>query len=1469
MRFIYFNLGEERPARLLIVCHHLVIDGVSWRILLEDLQLACSKLAAAENPRLPTKTTSFQHWAETLKDYSSSEAVLAEADYWLDASRRTAFGLPRDYTDGDNSVGSTQAINVSLSAEETQALLQEVPAVYHTQISDVLLTALALALSKWMGSGRVLIDMEGHGREQVSPRVDVSRTVGWFTSIYPVLLEVGGQGGGVREEQVGEVLKRVKEQLREIPEQGIGYGLLRYMSGNQQVRAELERMPQAEVIFNYLGQVDRVLGESGAFGVAPEFGGSQRSSQGIREHLLEINSMVAAGRLQLSWTYSQHVHRRESIEEIAAQYIKALQQIIHHCQSEGAGGYTPSDFPLAQLMQAQLDRVMAERRGVEDLYRLSPMQQGMLFHSLYAPHSGLYFEQALNRFEGQFDVEGLKYAWEQVIERHEVLRSSYQWEGVSWPVQIVHAEVAGQWMEEDWRELATTAQQERLESFLIADRRSGFDLTRPPLMRLALLRLGDEVWEVVWSFHHILLDGWCMSLLMKEVFGYYEAYTRGEELEIARPRPYRDYIGWLQGQDMEEAEAYWRSRLAGFTSPTPLGIGAQANSLHTSSSTYAEQQTHLSVEATSELEALARQQQVTLNTVVQGAWALLLSRYSQEQDVLFGATVSGRPPQLAGVEEMVGLFINSLPVRVLVREEARLGEWLQQLQAEQSEMRQYEYSPLVEVQGWSEVERGVALFESLLAYENYPVEPMVAGASETVGRVRYEQVWSMERTNYPLTIVVGPGRRLLIKVLYEEERLEGEGIERLLGHIERLLESMTEGAGQRLSELRMMREEEEEQILVEWNRTATEYPRHLCIHQLFERQAALTPDATAVVYQDERLTYSELNGRSNQLAHYLRAQGVVEESLVGLCLERSALMVTALLGILKAGGAYLPLDPAYPPSRLSFMLHDAGASFLLTHHLAAEHLAAPLIQAISLERVRDQLSQHSTANLHQELCSENLAYVIYTSGSTGTPKGVAVTHRGVVRLVHNTNYISIGPDDVLLHLAPLSFDASTFEVWGALLNGARLVVPVAGQLSLAEIGAAIESHQVSTLWLTAGLFHLMVAEQLEELAQVRQVLAGGDVLSARDVRRVVESGGEGVLINGYGPTENTTFSCCHVMRRGGGEFRGGSVPIGRAVSNTRVYVVDEGMAVVPVGVSGELLVGGDGLARGYLHRAEMTAERFIPDPFSEGGGERLYRTGDVVRWGEGGELEFMGRQDEQVKVRGYRVETGEVEAVLQSHAAVRESVVIAQAEGGAGSGAESGAESGAGSGGESGGGKRLIGYVVLEEGLEVSVGELGEYLRERLPEFMVPGEIVELEEMPLSANGKVDRRALVERAAQRGVEGEGYVGPRTPVEEILSNIWAEVLGVKRVGIHDNFFELGGHSLKATQIVSRVRDIFKVHLPLRRLFEEALTVAELAELTEEAKDQIVEAQEPSIVPISRDAYRTNRSSLRIDNNSYGD
>ena len=1411
VRAAFFDRGAGRTGRLLLVVHHLAVDAVSWRILLEDLAAGSRQYQRGEAIALPPRTTSFRHWARRLAEHARSPAVAAELPVWL-AAGVAPLPLPLDHPGGANTEGTAATVLRELDAAATESLLRQVPRVYRMRLDEVLLTALALSLSEWTGPGVWRVDLERHGREAFAAGVDLSRTVGWFTSIFPVELALaGGEGPGA-------ALKAVKEALRRVPGNGQGWGLLRSVAESPEA-ARLRQMPAAEVSFNYLGQLDEALPHGSPLAPAGEPCGPLRSPRAERSHLLEVGASIVNGRLQVDWTYSEALHRPSTVERLADGFVTALRGLIAHCLEPEAGGYTPSDFPLAPLDQETLDRLLGGERGVEDLYPLAPLQQGLLFHTLSQPALGEYVIQFTCRFDRPLDAGRFRHAWEQVVARQPVLRTAFLWQGLTAPLQAVRSAVDLPWLELDWRAVPPGEREERLAAWLEEDRRRGFDLRQAPLLRMTLLRLGDDAWRFVWSLHHLLVDGWSLSLLLKEVFAFYEAPS----LRLPGSRPYRDYIAWLASQDLERAEAFWRGQLAGFATPTPVGVKERGGE-----PSPRELEHVLPAAATADLEALARRHRLTPSTLVLGAWGLLLGRVSGERDVVFGVTVSGRSATLEGFESMVGLFVNTLPVRVLLPASRTALPWLEELQRQQLELQQFEHSPLAAVQRWSDVPAGQELFESAMVFENYPVDAAVYEAAESLGA---REVSSLERTHYPLNLIAVPGSELRLRIGYDGRRFDHVSVLRMMEQLLRLLVALT--PDRRLGEMPWLDPGEAQQLLVEWNDTRSEYPRGSSVPELFAAQAAATPEAAAVVGEGvEEWSYRRLDEASSRLAWHLRSLGVGRGSRVGISMERSPDLVVGLLGILKAGGAYVPLDPDYPDERLGFMLDDiAGteAPVVLVHGQTLGRLAGLTRGLVCLDRDREEIGGRSAAAPPELTSAADLAYLLYTSGSTGRPKGVAVPHRAIVRLVRGTDFAQLGPEDRVAHVSNTSFDAATFEVWGALLNGGALVV-IGREVLLSPdaFAARLRQERVTAMFLTVALFNQVVRAEPAAFQTLRHLLVGGDALDPAAIARALAHGAPERLLNGYGPTESTTFATWHEVA----DLAPGasSVPIGRPLANTTVYVVDPAGEPASLEQVGELYIGGDGLAWGYLNRPELTAERFVPHPWSDGEGERLYRTGDLVRRRGDGAVEFVGRVDHQVKVRGFRVELGEIEAALGGHAAVGEAVVVSRED--------------------QPGEKRLVAYLVPKAETLPAVSEMRAFLKQRLPDYMLPAAFVILDELPLTPNGKVDRRALPAPESLRPDLEQGFVEPRSAVEKVLAAIWATVLKLERVGRDDNFFELGGDSILSIQVVARAEEA-GLRLTIKQLFEHP-TVGELAAvadaLGEHREEPREEAGEVPLTPI---------------------
>ncbi|HEX5748967.1 MAG TPA: amino acid adenylation domain-containing protein [Archangium sp.] len=1045
----------------------------------------------------------------------------------------------------------------------------------------------------------------------------------------------------------------------------------------------------------------------------------------------------------------------------------------------------------------------------------------MWFLDQLQPGSSFYNVPTAVRLEGALDVAALERALHELVRRHEALRTTFHIHQGQ-PVQVISADGSLPLQVEDLRSLPSAEREAEARRRTTAHALRPFDLGRGPVLRALLLRLDEQQHVLVLTLHHIVSDGWSMGVLVREVAALYEAFSQGRPSPLTElPVQYADYSawqrGWLQGEVLEQQLGWWRQQLA----DAPRALELPTDKPRPPVQTYrgATRRIQLPPELSQSIKSLARQEGVTPFMLLLAAFQVLLSRYSGQDDISVGSPIAGR--NRGEVEGLIGFFVNTLVLRTRLSPQRSFRELLARVKETTLGAYAHQELPFEKLVEELQPERDMSrspLFQVLFTVQNAPMSEQ-----SLPGLTMRPLELPGDTAKFDLSLgMMEADQGFLGDLEYNTDLYESSTIQRMLGHLHVLLEGIAAAPERQVRELPLLNDSERRQLLVDWNATRVNYPRESTVPSLFEAQVERSPDSIAVEYQGQTLTYRQLNSRSNQLAHHLRQLGVGPEVRVGLCLERSLELVIAILGVLKAGGTYVPFDPSYPADRLSFMLQDTGVKVILTQSHLANALPARDALFIRLDADWEQVRAHPESNPSSGPSADNTAYIMYTSGSTGRPKGVCVPHRGVVRLVQGSTFIDMGPQEVFLQLAPISFDASTLELWGALLHGAKLVVYPAGTPSLDELGTALVRSGITTLWLTAALFEQMQATQPHALRGVRQLLAGGDVLPVGRVKERLSHGG--LLVNGYGPTENTTFTCCYPMSEV--SQVGHTVSIGTPISNTQVYLLDAWMQPVPAGVAGELYTGGDGLASGYLNRPELTAEKFVPNPFSSEPGGRLYRTGDLARYLPDGRIEFLGRIDNQVKVRGFRIELGEVESVLAQNPQVRETVVVVRED--------------------VPGDKRLVAYVVANDAIP-EASDLRAWMKQRLPEYMVPSAFVVLDTLPLSPNGKVDRKALP--VPEQPAASQEYVAPRNETEERLAALWSEVLRMPRVGIHDNFFELGGHSLLATQVVARIRESFQVELPLRELFD-APTLAGLAMRIDASRGTAL-SRAPALTRVSRE------------------
>ncbi|MDF5713917.1 MAG: amino acid adenylation domain-containing protein, partial [Rhizonema sp. NSF051] len=1092
----------------------------------------------------------------------------------------------------------------------------------------------------------------------------------------------------------------------------------------------------------------------------------------------------------------------------AAPTVAELAQVIIELQQQDLQLSTPPILP----------------RDSNGFLPLSFAQQRLWFLDQFEPSSTLYNIPIALRLVGTLNVGALEQSLALLIARHEALRTNMI--SVSGqPVQMIHSSSDWTLAVVDCKDLARSDLDIATEQLLNWQALQPFDLATGTLVRATLLVLSPTEHILLVCMHHIISDGWSMGVLLQEMSALYNADCTGHVLELAAlPIQYADFAiwqrQWLTGDVLQTQLAYWLKQLA--NAPALLSLPTDRPRPSVQTFCGAHQQFTLSIELSRGLTQLTQQFGVTLFMTLLAGFETLLYRYTGQTDILVGTPIANRNRR--EIEGLIGFFVNTIILRTDLADNPSFSELLERVKSMPLSAYAHQDLPLEMLVEALQPERDLSytpLFQVMFVLQNAPLsiveltELSVSPLQFETHTAKFDLSLSMENTNSGL---VGVWE-------YNTDLFDASTIERMSGHFVTLLEGIVANPVEHIAQLPLLTELEQHQLLVEWNQTQTDYPQDKCIHQLFELQVELTPDAVAVIFEDQQLTYQQLNTQANQLAHYLLSIGVGADVLVGICVERSLEMLVGLLGILKAGGAYVPLDPEYPIERLSFMLSDAQVSVLLTQHHLEQRLPEYTGQLVYLDTNWQSISQSNQDNLITEGQASNLAYVIYTSGSTGTPKGVAVTHQAVSRLVLNTNYIHLTPNERVAQAANVAFDAATFEIWGTLLNGAKLVIISKSVLLVPkEFSVNLSYHEVSVLFLTTALFNQLASLAPQAFSCLKYLLFGGEAVDPSWVQQVLDKGAPQQLLHVYGPTENTTFSSWYLVEHI--PALATTIPIGRPIANTQIYILNKYLQPVPVGVPGELYLGGAGVARGYFNRPDLTLEKFIPNPFGRSSNsERLYKTGDLARYLPDGNIEYIGRIDNQVKIRGFRIELGEIEIVLSQHAQVHSVVVIARQD--------------------PLGDQRLVAYVVPQNDLRPTISSLRQFLQVKLPDYMVPSAIVILESLPLTPNGKIDKSALPSPELSRE-RLDQFVAPRTPIEEILILLWVQVLKVQVVGIHDNFFTLGGHSLLATQLISRIRTHLQVELPLRSLFA-APTVAELAQVIIQLQQQDLQLVIPPILP----------------------
>ncbi|MES9766339.1 non-ribosomal peptide synthetase [Bacillus altitudinis] len=1025
-----------------------------------------------------------------------------------------------------------------------------------------------------------------------------------------------------------------------------------------------------------------------------------------------------------------------------------------------------------------------KRDQVQDMYYLSPMQEGMLFHTLHHQEKGFYVEQMDMNVKGTLRHDLLEKSMNIIVERYDIFRTVFLHEKVKRPVQVVLKNRPFQLDVVDIQDLSESEQLERIDRFKQKDQLRGFDLSKDLLMRASVFQTGPSSYRWIWSYHHILLDGWCFGLVVQELFAIYHALLHDIPYRLEPVKPYKEYIQWLEKQDKQASLEYWTQSLAGFEGQSTFKEQRKQTNEHE----LGEIEWAMSKEETAALSELALQQNATLSSALQSAWSILLSRYQRSNDVLFGTVVSGRPADLAGVDRMVGLFINVIPRRIQLTDQMTFRSLLSETQQQSLAAEPHQYIPIYDIQAKAGQQQ---LIDHIVVFENVPAAKK--DEQESLLGFTVEDMNVYEKSNYDLNLLASPGEQLQLKLAFNQRAFDPAFVHKLKDQLTLLIKGAIKHPDQLVHILTLVTKQEKQRMLEEWNAPELEHDQ-LYLTKWFEHNVRKQPNAVALSAGDHTMTYAELNEQANRLARHLQKNGVGHQTVTAILAERTPELIVSLLAVLKAGATYVPIDPDYPESRIQYMLKDSGATHLLTHSSFISQTRSLAFDGTYLFADDQEILLMSSENLPLEAGLDDTAYIMYTSGTTGQPKGIMTTHSNIARVVKNTNYLTILETDTLLSLSNSVFDGFTFDVYGALLNGAKLVLPQKETiLDMGKLTELIKGEHISVMFVPTALFHLLVDEGTDWMRGVRKVLFGGERASVQHVRKAFDVMGKGRLLNVYGPTESTVFATYYPIDEAI-PLEARSIPIGKPLNQTGAYILSEHRQLQPIGMVGELCLSGKGLAKGYLNRPDLTKQVFIAHPFAAG--ERLYRTGDLAYFREDGLIEYAGRVDDQVKIRGHRIELTEIEANLLMHPGVKQAVLLADHD-------ETNHT-------------RLLAYITCDDAWKGKLDDIKSGLKERLPAYMLPHELIELENLPLTPNGKVDKRQLPKPEAPQG--NRRVKLPANEVEQKLLVMWREVLEREDISTDDHFFELGGHSLKAMSLLSKVSKEFEVQVPIHLLFE---------------------------------------------------
>lgn len=1375
--------------RLLLLAHHLVVDGISWRILLEDLEALYRQAIAGNTFSLPPKTHSYRAWAEALSGYANSTAIEPALQYWKNADPiQKTLPLPTRQERGE-AVHSFQ-----LDTEQTQSLLGEANAAFHTETGDVLLAALGLSAGLHLSLPQLPLTLEGHGREPFLPGLDVSRTVGWFTSLYPLVMPAVSN-------DITGYLQAVKEKIRSVPDRGIGWGICRHLSPE----GEVLDAKTSTILFNYLGQFQGAEGGS-FFSEAPEGAGQMTDPEAMPVYPLAVSAKVVEGRLSVSMRFDRRCFEPAAAEALCEGYQRQLVQLIDKCIGQAVSRLTPADtdFPgmsIDELGELQRECESKYGSGLEALYPLTPMQEGLLYHCLAEPGSQAYIYQVRYGVEGSLQREILNESVQRLVARHPALRTVFRINSVPLSQMVLrtkHAPV--RWI--DLRQMNGHGDSQ-VEQFLQQDAAAGFQLQTDTLIRLTVFQHDESKFSLVWTSHHLVLDGWCLNILLDEFAKIYEALSHGKQPSLPSAAPYRNYVRWVRERPGSGLE-YWLNHLDGYDTTVALPVRRELPERHE------KLPVQLNTTALHQLNEAAQALRVTLSTLVHTAWGVLLARYNDVRDVVFGSVSAGRPPAVAGIETMIGLFINTVPVRVRFEGDALFGNLARAVQSDMLNAELHQYCSLSQIQ--SALGREQPLTEFVFDFTNYPAP----GSDSTTGG---KQPWKLvhaearERTNYAFFISASARETLDITFHYDTGTYSGTLVRRLAEHFVFLLEQIAKDKWISVRDLKLSRDAEAAALQSFSHGPKRSYPIDRSYSELFGAQVAAAPEAVCVCDAAGDWTYKEVDAWSSALAVRMRKElGLKRGGVVATGIERGAVLISSILAIWKAGGIYLPIHSGLPDERVAMLLEQAGATLVLDSSTREWPTEIPLLRP---DRQFHSAGEYDASDAGR---GNDAAYLLYTSGSTGAPKGALVEHRGLLNhLFSRVDRYGLAPGMRVAQTASQSFDISIWQMMAPLLAGASVVVyPQEKQLAVPEFLQALRQDRIGVLQLvpsfaTQFLDAVTTLGLDAQLPDLQTSILVGEELKPVLARKWQSTFPGKTLINTYGPTEaadtiaDFTIDIENIYDR---------VPVGRPIENTRLYVLDRDGRHCPPDVTGEIFVSGPGVGPGYLSAPDKTAAVFREDPNYPG--DRMYATGDLGSWSESGFLHYHGRRDHQVKINGHRIELGEIETALQACEGVVQAIAMHF------------------DGMEPGSWKGIAAYVLMREG--ESTGSLLPRLRELLPAYSLPSAIVQLDAFPANLNGKIDRKRLPSPVSAKPAQADET--PISPQEQLLLDIWRQVLGQHSIGRNDHFIEAGGDSIRAMQVSARCFAA-GYRLDLKSIFEFptiALLAPQLFQLEPEAEEE---------------------------------